>query len=288
MTTFALPTALGLNRNGYRGEGTEVSRFLRGIREAAAAGGWEVHSFGQSGGYDLLALRRASSAPGTGNRSRRCYLSSGIHGDEPAGPLALLALLRENQWPAEVEFYLCPCLNPAGLARKQRDGPAGKDLNRDYRSLHQPETRAHVAWLETVPEFDLALCLHEDWEATGFYLYELNPAGHPSAAEKVIRAVGGICPIDPAAEIDGRPAQAGIIRPEFDPDQRPDWPEAFYLAQHKSQHGLTFEAPSDFALGVRVQALTTAVRTVLESEFRDGTAANRGDNASSTRGLGAR
>ncbi|MCP5518162.1 MAG: M14 family metallocarboxypeptidase [Verrucomicrobiales bacterium] len=265
MAPLLPPAPLGLNRNGYHGEGVDVAQLLEATRRAATAGGWEVTTFGRSGAFELLALRRPSCVPPASAAPRRVYLSAGIHGDEPAGPLAVLALLRGNRWPANVEFHVCPCLNPAGMAAGQREGPAGKDLNRDYRHRRQPETRAHVGWLQGLPNFDLALCLHEDWEATGFYLYELNPAAHPSRAEAVIEAVARVCPIDPAAQIDGRPAQGGIIRPAFDPDKRPDWPEAFYLAQRKSDHGLTLEAPSDYPLGTRIEALTTAVGAILQS-----------------------
>ena len=31
-----------------------------------------------------------------------------------------------------------------------------------------------MRWLARQPNFDLAVCVHEDWESVGFYLYELN------------------------------------------------------------------------------------------------------------------
>ena len=63
--------------------------------------------------------------------------------------------------------------------------------------------------------------------------------------------------------IDGRPATGGIIRPELDPAKRPQWPEAFYLLQHKTRLSYTLEAPSDFPLPVRVNALVAAVNAAL-------------------------
>ena len=125
------------------------------------------------GEFNLLALHRPSS-PATRHPSR-IYLSTGIHGDEPAGPLAALRLLQENQWPENAELWFCPCLNPMGFVLNRRENADGKDLNRDYRHLETTEVRAHIAWLERQPQFDLCLCLHEDWESHGFYVYELNP-----------------------------------------------------------------------------------------------------------------
>jgi hypothetical protein len=120
-----------------------------------------------------------------------------------------------------------------------------------------------VAWLERRGTFDLTICLHEDWEAEGFYLYEVNPDGRPSLAPRVIAAVAAVCPIDPSPVIEGRPATGGIIRPDIDLDGRPDWPEAFRLIRHHTRLSYTLEAPSDFPLYTRVEALVVAVKALL-------------------------
>jgi murein peptide amidase A len=222
--------------------------------------GWEVERMGAGEGLACVGLTR--STPGA---LGSIYLSAGIHGDEPAGPLAVWELLKQDRWPADMDMRLVPCLNPAGVVLNRRENAAGRDLNRDYRVPSTPEVRAHVAWLEQQPEFDFALCLHEDWEAQGFYLYELNPDGQPSLAGRIVEAVSKVCPIDGAELIDGWPAVSGIIRPEFRPGERLDWPEAYYLVKHKTRHSYTLEAPSDYALEVRVRALVTGVQAVLEA-----------------------
>jgi len=160
---------------------------------------------------------------------------------------------------------LLPCLNPTGFPLNRRENAEGVDLNRDYRHLQTGEIRAHVAWLEKQPQFDLTLCLHEDWESHGFYVYELNPDHRPSRAEKMIAEVAKVCPIDLSEVIEGRPAQGGIIRPDLDPAKRPQWPEAFYLITNKTRQSYTLEAPSDFPLSMRVAALVAGVRVALEA-----------------------
>jgi predicted deacylase len=255
---------LGKNHGGYRGETIDIRAVLRDIETAAQTHGWAVETFGQQGEFNLLALHRPSLLPRASRPTPRAYLSTGIHGDEPAGPLAGLQLLQANQWPATAELWFCPCLNPAGFVLNRRENVEGKDLNRDYRHLETAEVRAHIAWLERQPKFDLYLCLHEDWESHGFYLYEQNPDGKSSLAESIIGAVQKICPIDPSEIIEDRPAKNGIIRPNLDPRTRPQWAEAFYLIMHKARLGYTLEAPSDFPLPTRVKALTGGAKTALK------------------------
>lgn len=233
---------------------------MRDTEQSARRHGWLIEFLPTSNDSNLLTLRRAPLEP-----KRRVYISTGIHGDEPAGPLAVRQLIEENIWPADTELFLCPCLNPAGFDLNSREDNLGRDLNRDYKHLETDEIRAHVAWLARQPTFDVTFCLHEDWEAHGFYLYELNPEQRLSHAERVIAEVARVCPVDPSTEIDGRPARGGIIHPELDPLKRPQWPEAFWLVQHKTRLSYTLEAPSDFPMATRVAALVTAVRATLAS-----------------------
>lgn len=253
---------LGLNRDAYRGETIDIQAVLRDIDVAARLHGWRFESLSAEKGPELHAWIRTSSA-GRG----RVYLSAGIHGDEPAGPLAVRQLVQENQWPASMDLWLCPCLNPSGFPLNRRENGGGIDLNRQYLQVEPAETRAHIEWLKRQPSFDVSLCLHEDWEARGFYLYELNPDDRPSHALEILRRVSEVCPIDESEWIEERPAKSGIIRPNIDPLSRPQWPEAFWLIQHKTRHSYTLEAPSDFPLSTRVNALVAAVRAVVD-EFK--------------------
>jgi len=254
---------LGRNHNGYLGETISIDDILQRTLGIARQLGWSVAHLDAAPGIPIPVLTRPPRSSAIW--SPRFYISTGIHGDEPAGPLAALRLISENRLPNHAWLWFCPCLNPTGFRRNTRESAAGHDLNRDYRHRLTPEVQAHVAWLERQPLFDVALCLHEDWEASGFYLYELNPEGHPSLARPVLDAVQAVCPIDHSPTIDGREAREGLIRPSLDPAQRPQWPEAFYLLQHKTRLNYTFESPSDFTLEIRVQALVTAAETALKT-----------------------
>ena len=250
-------TRLGLNEGSYRGETIDLREVLDGILGEARENGWTIETM-DGAVPGLYGLKRPCFQP-----RHTLYLSAGLHGDEPAGPLAALELLRLNRWPPDADLWLCPCLNPAGFPLNRRENASGMDLNRDYRHLATPEVKAHVAWLARQPRFDTCVGLHEDWEAQGFYLYELNKGARASRAEKIIEAVARVCPIEESTTIEGRPAVHGCIRPGLDPAVRPQWPEAFYLIQNKTPLSYTLEAPSDFHLPVRIQALVTAVQTIM-------------------------
>jgi murein peptide amidase A len=252
---------LGKNLGGYHGETIDIRAVLRDVKVAAQAHSWTYELFYKTGDLELFALHRKPIR--TLNFSLRIYISAGIHGDEPAGPLAALRLLQENNWPPAAEIFFLPCLNPVGFTLNKRENADGIDLNRDYRNPQAAETRAHIAWLERQPKFDLYLCLHEDWESHGFYLYEQNPDSKVSLAEKMIEAVQKVCPIDLSEIIEERAAQNGIVRPNISPQERPLWPEALWLITQKSRQGYTLEAPSDFPLATRVDALAAGVNAAL-------------------------
>jgi len=271
---------LGKNINGYFGETIDIPQVLTECAVAATAGGWKIEEIPVREKLSLLAFTRVPSesrgAKKTDHiaqprdsqgrlqqRRRRIYISAGIHGDEPAGPLAIRELLEENSWPPDIELTAFPCLNPAGFLLNRRENGDGHDLNRQYLHPVALETKAHINWLERQPAFDLCLCLHEDWESHGFYIYELNPQNQPSLAESVIARIKSICPIDTSDLIEGRPAKDGIIRPSLDPASRPQWPESFFLITHKTRLSYTLEAPSDFPLAARVAALVVGVKAAL-------------------------
>jgi murein peptide amidase A len=254
------PARLGKNRGAYHGEPIDIESVLRADLEAAQRHGWTVESLLPDARLPLYAFSRRSP-----RARQRLYFSAGIHGDEPAGPLAIRQLLQENRWPSDVDLWVMPCLNPEGFVLRQRTNAAGIDLNRDYRAPRSPAVRAHIHWLAGQPRFDFAVCLHEDWEAHGFYLYELNPDRQPSLAEHLISRVSTCFPIDTSATIDGWPAMGGIIRPQIEPADRPEWPEAIHLVVNRTRHSYTLEAPSDFELSLRVKALVLAVQALLLS-----------------------
>jgi protein MpaA len=246
------------NLGAYCGERIHVEEVQAALISVAEKKGWKIDWLECDDGDRFPVITRVSE-----KSSQRLYVSAGIHGDEPAGPMTILRLLRDDCWPRDASLWLCPLLNYSGFQRNSREDKQGIDLNRDYLHRISPRVRAHIRWLESTPRFEVGLHLHEDWESAGFYLYELNPRDRPTYGERVIQGLSRICPIDTAEQIDGRPAKNGILRPQIDPASQQEWPEAFFMVQEKTDLSYTLESPSDFPLELRVNAMSLAVRTLL-------------------------
>jgi murein peptide amidase A len=239
----------------------DPTQFSALFATAAQAGGFRPELFGEINGYPLTAYTKRTPGP-----RPRVYFSSGIHGDEPAPPWALLRLLQERWFDDRCTWFLCPLLNPTGFIRQTRENSAGIDLNRDYKQPVSTEVRAHVHWLQNQPAFDLIICLHEDWEAKGFYLYELNPFNRPSLARAMIAAAQSLGPIEAATVIDGRAAaEPGIIRPVSDPLLRENWPEAIYLRNVHGPLDYTIETATAQPLEQRIATHAAVVRAALDA-----------------------
>jgi protein MpaA len=242
----------------FNAPGFDVRQFAAGFATAAIRAGFEPETIGTAEDVPIVAYTKLTS-----NVRPRIYLSAGIHGDEPVPPVALLRMAEEGFFDDRAAWFLCPMLNPSGLVRGTRENSSGIDLNRDYLNPASSEIRAHVAWLRRQQDFDLAINVHEDWEAKGFYLYELNPDRLPSLAEIMIDAVLPVCPIDPSPLIDGREASGGIIRPAVNPENEKVWPETIYLGAHHTRLAYTIESPSSFSPREREAALKAALAAAI-------------------------
>nr|WP_226895321.1 M14 family metallocarboxypeptidase [Luteolibacter marinus] len=193
------------------------------------------------------------------------YLSAGMHGDEPAGPLAALELLRRGEFDSG-PWWLCPLLNPTGVAAGTRDNAEGIDLNRDYWNRRTSEVRVHAEWLESLPCPRLFLSLHEDWESSGFYFYEINLGDdRPDRAAAILDSVSPWFPPEPESLIDGHDIRGpGWIYHAAEADLPADWPEAIFLAKRGCPLSFTYETPSALDIGARVEAHVAAVKAALE------------------------
>lgn len=232
--------------------------------QAGKTAGFRAERYGKTAAGPLIALTKRTPGP-----RPRIYLSAGIHGDEPAPPQALLEMVEAGRFDTRANWFILPLLNPNGLACGVRENGEGLDLNRDYKDLKSPEIRAHVTWLNRQPRFTVTLSLHEDWESTGYYLYELNPTARPTLADSIIAAVAPICPIDQSPLIDGRESIGGILRPVSDPLLRENWPESIYLRFQHTTLTYTVESPSALPLTLRIAAHRAALETAITLTVRD-------------------
>jgi hypothetical protein len=233
--------------------------FLPAFAKAAEKAGFSAEQLADTSAGPLMAWERHAAGP-------RVYLSAGIHGDEPAGPLALLELMSSGFFSPEIHWSLCPALNPTGLAAAARDNAEGFDLNRDYRLRNTLEVAAHADWLSRREVPRIFLSLHEDWEASGFYLYEINLGEDaPHRTRGILDSVKPWFPLEAGPDIDGHlPREAGWIFHAAEADVPEGWPEAIHLAKLGCPLSFTFETPSHAGLATRVAAHCAAVRAALQ------------------------
>jgi len=255
-----------MTEKAYRGETFDVSAYLKKVQIAGQNAGFVVEHCYDQLNFPILALHKKCISP-----KASIHLTAGIHGDEPAGSLAILKLLQEKAFPEEFDVTLFPLLNPEGMQAITRENSQSMDINRDYLQLKTPEARCHTDWLQkNTRRFDVSINLHEDWESTGYYLYENNPYREVSVAAEILQAVKPITGIETAEVIDTCPAQNGIIRVhELKVSgllQDNEWPETFYMMKHYTRHSYTLESPSNaYPLEKRTETHYQAVKVVLHA-----------------------
>jgi murein peptide amidase A len=194
------------------------------------------------------------------------YLSAGIHGDEPASTEGLY------QWAElhrsilrEIPVIIFPCLNPWGLVHNRRTDSENRDLNRCYHLDTIPRINAQKEVLRG-RKFRLAMCLHEDYDAQGVYLYEIRKKLTTFGGE-LLAAAGYHVPIDARRIIEGRRADQGWIARKIDLKKFPMVAEAIYLALHHSERTITAETPSEYDLAPRIQAQIAMIQRAIELSF---------------------
>jgi len=248
--------------------------YSRRVDEILLDAGATGERYGEVDGYELMAYRLFKSGP-LGKSLPLVYISTGMHGDEPAGPESLLRLLENGLLNRELSFYICPMLNPTGFQRGTRENLVGRDLNRDYYTLRNVEVKEHVKWLEKqfeiqVPE--LFVSLHEDWESEGFYFYEINLIDDEVKSleryQEIAKKIEAVMPMEPSELIDDHQIrELGWIYHCAEADMEKKWPEAIFIAKHGCSRSFTFESPSSKNIKHRVTTQVTAVNSLLDYLF---------------------
>lgn len=244
-----------------------VKQLLERLRDAGKREGFEFTPFGVIEEHRLYAMHR----PTQQKNAPHIYLSAGVHGDEPAGPIAILDLLRNRRLSRNIAWTIIPLVNPTGLELKTRENDAGIDLNRDYGSQPKSkEVRNHLIWLGE-QEFTVAVCLHEDYETDGAYLFELKPDDSHSCARELLDTMAPFVGIESRAEIDDMPNDNGLMKPprdELDKD-RDDLPEALKLYFGHTPWCYTIETPSQSLITDRVSAQVSVVDALSQIALED-------------------
>jgi protein MpaA len=204
----------------------------------------------------------------------KVLITAGIHGDEPAGVLALYKyLLSISLRELDIEVCAFPCINPIGLLRNSRVSSGHFDLNRqmDPRSI-APEVRAVTSQLISLGQtFDVAFDLHEDnpavpcdfgpeaEQADGFYAYEsnFNPLSAP-IGKAIVQAIAakGI-QVSGQRTIYGERATHGVVERGIERTEYRDLER--YLTMNFTDRVITSETLITSSLEERISAQVTVL-----------------------------
>jgi protein MpaA len=154
---------------GGRKPTLNVNELLNEIKKTALENEFKLDTFGTVSDFDLISLKKENGA------EKNVYISAGIHGEEPAPPVALLNMMKENGFSKQYNWYIVPLINPVGMSKGLRKNADKKDLNREYK----PTTKAteviyHINVLKSIPSCQVCFFLHEDSGEDGFYMYSIR------------------------------------------------------------------------------------------------------------------
>jgi hypothetical protein len=225
-------------------------------RAVAARAGLTMRRFATGPEFNLYYLR-SKRLP----REGTIYISAGIHGDEAAGTEALITWAEKNtRLLGRRPFFLAPCINPWGLVNNSRTDSRKRDLNRSFQNDEVMETTALKRAMGK-RKFSLGLMMHEDYDALGIYIYELEGAC-PHWGEALLAAARPHVPTDSRDMIEGRECVNGMVRRPLDMAlfKEIGLPEAVYLYLQGCPRVFTIETPSEYGLDRRVRAHVAVIK----------------------------
>lgn len=237
------------------------------LRPAAVAVGdvGEAGRFEVAGRSYVLPRIEIAGARVNGLPLIRIGLFAGVHGDEPAGCVALWRWAQElrsdPRRAAGYHLMIYPECNPTGLEDGTRHNRAGLDLNREFwRGSEQPEVRILETELRR-HRFEGIVTLHADDTCDGLYGYAHGSVLNEALLEPALAAAAAVLPRDARARIDGFAARSGIICECF------RGVLAAPPEQHPQPFDLIFETPAGAPEDRQVEAALIALRTIL-NEYR--------------------
>jgi hypothetical protein len=220
----------------------------------------------EAGGPLLLGRLGGERAPGIA-------LAAGVHGDEPAGPWAVISVLANGLLDARFAYRVWPCTNPAGYAAGTRANADGRDVNRSFGDGSTPESCAILA-ANRERHFALSIDVHEDVEADGFYCYVAGPHAEPLGRAIVLAVEEAGLPVqdfdgfdfgEPAGANPNRRCEHGVVVMDADESRYFDGLSLnLFMAQQAAEHVVTLESPGRRAWGARIAVHRVAIVAAID------------------------
>ncbi|KAI0406494.1 carboxypeptidase [Xylaria palmicola] len=160
-------------RNGTDGptDDATLDKFLRSIADRNEWVSYQSARFTSEEGrtFPYVYLSEAPRASGSESAKKlRVWVQGGVHGNEPAGDQAVLALLgkldADEAWAAslleKMDILLFPRYNPDGVSYFQRDLASNLDPNREHTKLARQQSRGIKQLLSSFSPH-IAVDMHE-------------------------------------------------------------------------------------------------------------------------------
>jgi protein MpaA len=190
-----------------------VAQSRAGVWSSFCVGSWECGD--EPYALPKFVFRRRNEAP-----EFKLGIFAGIHGDEPAGVLALCDFVRALEASPVLghayELHVYPLLNPTGYEDGTRESRSGRDLNREFwKGSLEPE----VALVEREilrEKFDGYIALHSDDTSDGLYGFSRGATLTQHLLRPALAAAEHALPVNRGGIIDGFHAVEGIIHSAYD------------------------------------------------------------------------
>lgn len=158
--------------------------------------------------------------------SRKLLIASGFHGEESAGPWAVLRVLEtgDSSLFAEADISFIPLVNVSGFSAGTRFNASGENPNRGFRpELDDVPASAEGQLLLAQAERIAALgrhgvlACHEDIDVAGGYVYAYERADAPGSFGVALRdANAAFFECHPDGVVDGCTVRDGIVFNQYD------------------------------------------------------------------------
>ncbi len=207
-------------------------------------------------------------------------LSAGIHGDEPAGVVAVMDFLRNGilDFADRCNIFVLPCINPSGFEWDTRHTSSNVDINRRFGTGDKESNEVAFIedWLTNFSHMVLSIDLHEDQtfipsnEADGepiptqCYVYESVDGVGGEMGRKFLDTLSAteVCQWE---SIYGDNADRGLILEDLrtETDRRTNFDN--YVRKHHSDVAVTLETPTAWSMPKRVGVHSQWIRRGIES-----------------------
>ncbi len=203
------------------GASNDWDLYQRRLVAAAERRGFRQESLGDAFGRPLWLL-----TPDRPAGSRRLLIASGFHGEEAAGPWALLQVLEHGDPAlfAMADVAFLPLVNASGFSVGRRFNDAGENPNRGFRpeidgAAPSVEGRLLLAQSARIAALgsDGVLSCHEDVDVAGGYVYAYEDGAAPGRFGTALRdANAAVIPCHPDGVVDGCTVRDGIVFNHYD------------------------------------------------------------------------